>query len=294
MSTKKKSIFSVRLLAALLGVIGIIVSILDRMHSGETLWAASLNLVKGVTTDFVGLAFTVLVIDWLNERNAKRDRKERLIRELSSKDNGFALHALVEITSSDWLADGSLSNNVYNNTNLSNGDLSGAVIDNASLAGANFANAVLDKASLRMSNLANANFHSAFLSEANLSGANLTKADFSAAILHQANFEGAVLWQANLRDAKLIGARWMSADLHSANFSGSIGLTLLDLIVAGQLRGAVMPDGSCYDGRFRLSGDIKNALERGIDLSAAAQMADFYGVSLEAYAAGQRMNPPQD
>ena len=54
-----------------------------------------------------------------------------------------------------------------------------------------------------------------------------------------------------------------------------------------RLTGATIPDGSGYNGRFNLSGDIETALRDHININDAEAMAAFYGVTLEEYVTGQ-------
>jgi hypothetical protein len=55
------------------------------------------------------------------------------------------------------------------------------------------------------------------------------------------------------------------------------------------LAGSIMPDGSQYDGRFNLVGDIQFArfLDLELDVNDPAQMAEFYDVTADQYQRGQ-------
>lgn len=49
-----------------------------------------------------------------------------------------------------------------------------------------------------------------------------------------------------------------------------------------------MPDGTRYDGRYRLAGDLEVAKVDKHDIDDPAAMAQFYKVSLEDYLQGQK------
>lgn len=97
-----------------------------------------------------------------------------------------------------------------------------------------------------------------------------------------------------LKEAKL-----QKADLRKANLRG-LGLYKCDLTGAkieerqlvhlNDLRFTIMKEGTLYDGRYRLKGDLDWASTKfNIDIYNASdkQMADYYGVSVEAYLEGQ-------
>ena len=48
-----------------------------------------------------------------------------------------------------------------------------------------------------------------------------------------------------------------------------------------------MPDGTRYDRRFRLKGDLELDQVLGVDIEDEDQMARRYGVDIEIYRAGQ-------
>jgi len=85
--------------------------------------------------------------------------------------------------------------------------------------------------------------HEAKLWAANLQGAYLGGANLQGAYLGGANLQGASLWS-----AKLHGACLIDANLHRVDI-----LTDTQLATAEGLRGATMPNGSRYDGRFNLN-----------------------------------------
>ena len=48
-----------------------------------------------------------------------------------------------------------------------------------------------------------------------------------------------------------------------------------------------MPDGSRYNGRFNLAGDLADARFLHINIDDAQAMANFYGISIAEYQTGQ-------
>ena len=143
---------------------------------------------------------------------------------------------------------------------LSWADLRDVDLSRTDLSWANLFLARLNRASLHRANLRNADLRS-FLSQSDLSAADLRKADLIGASIV----------------ASLVGADLSSADLTEADVS------VKQLAHASSLRGATMPDGSRYDGRFRLPRDIDLAQSLGIEPVDPEAMADFYAVSLHDY-----------
>ena len=97
--------------------------------------------------------------------------------------------------------------------------------------------------------LTGANLSSANMSRADLSGANLEDADLSEADLSEADLSKADLDNAKLIDANLSGAELSYADLNEAE---GVTKEMLEQH-AGSLRGATMPDGTIYPGRYAAS-----------------------------------------
>lgn len=127
------------------------------------------------------------------------------------------------------------------------------------------------------------------LSSANLQKADLSMADLQGANLSHVNLEGARLFNANLRGCNLDAAILKDALLRGANLQGACNLSDKQLSMTSTMRGAMMPDGSRYDGRFNLPGDLWTIHSWRIDVNDPEAIADFYGVSLDDYLLGQRM-----
>jgi hypothetical protein len=127
------------------------------------------------------------------------------------------------------------------------------------------------------------------LSSANLQKADLSMADLQGANLSHVNLEGARLLKANLRGCNLDAAILKDALLRGANLQGACNLSDEQLSMTSTMRGAMMPDGSRYDGRFNLPGDLYTIHSWRIDANDPEALADFYGVSLDNYLLGQRV-----
>jgi uncharacterized protein YjbI with pentapeptide repeats len=164
--------------------------------------------------------------------------KSELIRKLRNPDNKVVLQAVEELRARGWLEDGSL-----------------------------------EKAALRHVHLQHADLYRADLCEVNLSMADLRWTDLSGADLQGALLCKSDLYQADFSDANLSGA-----NLCRANLQGARNLTETQLANAFRLRGAILPDGSRYDGRYHLAGDLESACSQGVDISDSAALARFYDV----------------
>jgi uncharacterized protein YjbI with pentapeptide repeats len=181
-------------------------------------------------------------------------------------------HPIVSLASAD-LTNAQLQNLVLENANLQHANLQGAQLVGAGLGGfVNRAGVYEDVA-----DLSGADLQEADLSDANLEGTLLTGANLKDADLTRGNLEGADLRvltvrmgiesrqiPADLTRANLTGAYLMDADLSGANLTEAV-LSNVDLTrakvdeeqlsAAYSLTNAVMPDGTLYDGRFKLPAD---------------------------------------
>lgn len=125
---------------------------------------------------------------WIKKLMSAAER-ERLIRQLGSRDHHTSLAALARLREIGWLQDGSLQ---Y--ANLRFADL-------------HFAD--LREADLQFADLRHANLWDADLRGANLSCARLTQADLEQANFERANLRGANLWAAQLHGAIMPdGSKW--------------------------------------------------------------------------------------
>jgi hypothetical protein len=170
-----------------------------------------------------------------------------LIRKMRSPETKLVLEAIAELRARGWLEDGSLR---------------GVMLCHAHLEG---------------SDLYKANLREVDLHQAHLEGSDLGLADLGSAKVTRANLRGANLSQANLD----------GADLFKTDLSDARNVTDEQLKQAKRLCFATMPDGSPYNGRFNLAGDIDLARWGKVDPDDPAAMAYFLGVSLDSYLRGQ-------
>jgi hypothetical protein len=259
----------------------------------------------------IQIALTVLIIDRLYDRLKMRDAKSRLIRDMGSFDKNIARNALETLSEPpdknkrerSWLQDGScvgakLIKAQLAGLPLSEADLRGAELNGANLEGtilisANLGShpihggtkladaclrgAILNNASLQKAEMRRADLQNAQLDGANLAGANLQEAKLQQASLRGCNLSGVQMWHVDLTDADLTNAHIEDSQLRSRHEP-----------IAARLRGAIMPNGERYNGRFNLKGDIELAAQEGVDTTSNEAMAAWYGISLEDYQGGQK------
>ncbi len=105
--------------------------------------------------------------------------------------------------------------------------------------------------------------------------------------LRGSQWQDANFYQTDLRGTDLSNANLLRADLVEVNLDGA---TVKDeqLASCDIMMGAIMPDGTRYNGQFNLPGDFVEAQKRNHDVKSPQSMADWYGVSVEDYLAGQK------
>ncbi len=290
MYSNRRKWISVRTVATTFGVIGLCIGIARGIADGNTFFQATIAFFINASTELFGIAITALVIDWLNKRSEDEYQKERLIREMSSKDHEIVLRAVVDLAARGWLKDGSLDSSILIESNFVSMNLNEVRLRKARLERANMEGCSLGGTDLQGANLTGANLKNSFLQEANFQNANLWKADLSSAVLERVNFENASLWQANLQEAYLSGCNFKGADLRSANLSGTKNVEIHQFRLAHELCGATMPNDDRYNGKLNLTGDLEKAKSRGLNLDHPEDMADYYGVSVIDYVSGQSEN----
>ncbi len=171
-----------------------------------------------------------------------------LKKKLRSWDNKQVLEAVEELRVRGWLSDGSLK-------------------------GIPLCDSHFEGADLLKANLSKVDFH-----RANLQGADLSMADLTGARLARSKLQNANFSQAILKDV----------DFYKANLGGARNLTDGQLSQAKRLFSAIMPDGSTYDGRYNLDGDLEFARWGRVNVDDPEAMANFLGIPLNTYLEGQR------
>jgi uncharacterized protein YjbI with pentapeptide repeats len=212
-------------------------------------------LIGNLVPEAVGIIFTVLILDRLENNRNKAELKNRLLNEVRSPSSGTAVTALDWLRRDNWLDDDTFKGKTMLNVNWEGAYVGDLNLEAALLTRANFKyvfNAAivggveeihpinLQKANLYRANLSNtflrqANLSIADLHEANLSYADLGQANLSYAKLHEANLNYARLHEANLSYAKLHEANLSYADLHEAILtSADLGQANLSYAYLGQ------------------------------------------------------------
>jgi uncharacterized protein YjbI with pentapeptide repeats len=283
-----------------------------------------LDLWSNIGTELAGIVITVLVIDRLNNRRSRRQEKEALILQMGSPSNILAVEAarILRLHEWGWHEDNSLIGKDFRYADLTGARLSWCNLSEARLDNASLAKTDLRYANLRGTDLEEVNLKEALLLGANLENANLDKANLSGASLSGyvpeavnftllsfadmvdyksldsdtsdvVNLRNAKLNRANLEQADLTSVDLTGAELAHANLTGAkVGhfrlFPIERLVGVDRLYQATMPDGSRYDGRLNLKGDIEFAKRTGTNTNDAKAMADWIGVTMEIYLDGQK------
>lgn len=266
---------------AVAGLCGLLIWVLWETHmqdnlgfGGKSLWDWLHLLIVPI-----GLACAVLLSDWLKHKT-DRDFQTWLARieeeNVERRSGQDALVAYLDQMSEHWLGDGlrllrtepTLRTMVSIRTQeaLRKVDRRGKgtilrALGKAGLIEKDDAIVTLRAADLNQAELAEARLSGVDLREASLVGAKLdgailTDANLGGAQMVGAQLVGAKLVNANLREAKLMAARLISAELDGADFAGAdlTAANLRDAIIsdeqrlmAAELSGATMPDGTKYD-----------------------------------------------
>lgn len=179
-----------------------------------------------VATDCISIAITILLIDYLYQRHDDEQLKYRLVWEMGSIDQGFAIRATKELRARNWLYDGTLTNQDLERANLEGADLRNANLSGANLRKANLQGTQLEKANLQNVDLSDAVLYEARLEECNLKGAKASRARLQKAQLYRVNLTnadllGALLRGAELRNSDLSFARLEETDLSQADFTSA-------------------------------------------------------------------------
>lgn len=219
----------------------------------------SKSAFRWLTARNAGIALAVLalvvVVVGVGLSFQRKQQLRRISQQATNPDSAAVREAVEDWRERGWLEDGHLRDASMIGVDLQGVDLSGADLWQVALRGANLAGA-------------------------DLSGANLSRSN-----LHEANLEGADLTGTNLHGTAL----------RSANLAGAQGLTEGQLARTEGLIEATLPDGTRYDGRYRLPADLDWASGQGIEHKEDdAGMAAFYGVPLEVYQGGQEWADTDD
>ena len=176
-------VFALVLLAV--GVVLIGIGWVEGTHASSELTRV---LVEEWTPGFVIDGLLLFAVN----RIIRRNERKRVLAQLGSLSNEFALDAVRLARTEGWLMEGEVRGSDLQRARLANSDLS--------------------EADLTEVNLRYADLRAADLTHAQLVGADLTGANLAGADLRWANLTNAQLGWANLRDTRLQGALTEGAD----------------------------------------------------------------------------------
>lgn len=148
--------------------------------------------------------------------------------------------------------------------------------------------------SLRNRAFLHVHFEGADLMEADLVNVDLHQAHMEYADLSKANMTGAKLVRANLEGANFADTILEGADLFKVNMKGARNLTPAQLKTAKRLIGATTSDGSIYDGRYNLQGDLDFIAWAKVAPGDILHIAELHGVSADTYLRGQELGKMND
>jgi hemoglobin-like flavoprotein len=146
------------------------------------------------TPGFVIDGLLLIVINQVIHMNERR----RIISQVASLSNEFALDAVRRCRDEGWLHNGAMRSKNYDSARLATADLSDAQLHNASFRFADMTSTDLTHADLSGADLTGTNFRDADLRWTNLSGACLAWTDLRGAQLDGAVLEGATWNQASV------------------------------------------------------------------------------------------------
>lgn len=198
----------------------------------------------GIGPEAAGIAVTIIVIDYLNEKREEERQKyeaeqqelhqrkalhDQLLREIGSSDNGLAMRAWRELNARELLQENSLVGIFLNRANLSHSSFSDRDMKESSLYDATFQYAEFYRTDLSKANGMHADFEQAkftaaklieaWLSHCNFKGASFEKADLSRATLVSSDFSNVRSGFAIFTKADVSSSNFNNATLHDVNFN---------------------------------------------------------------------------
>lgn len=180
----------------------------NRVYRVLPAWLSDLS--QGLSTEMIGAFITtfflVIIVSMVQEYQDVAQRKQQLLLQMGSPDNGVAVEAVRQARVLGWL-----NEDLLVNANLAGADLSNANLSEVSLASVNLSGAILVGTDFFGADLSGVDF-----SYANLRNSILVQADMQNAKLYNADLEEAILFGSNLSGTNLI-----SANLENAAFSAA-------------------------------------------------------------------------
>ncbi|MBN1146073.1 MAG: pentapeptide repeat-containing protein [Anaerolineales bacterium] len=187
-----------RLIASLLLAFGL----LGSLASNNILFSTPVlgSFLSDMSPEFTGIGITILIIDAASELLVTQQEKKRLVLQMGSPNNAFAVEAARQLKAQDW---GYNKDRTLHQAHLAHADLSRGDLNDVNLQQANLSSALLRETRLNRANLQQADLSQARLIGAELNGASLVEANLNNALLNNATLVGADLRHASLVQANL-------------------------------------------------------------------------------------------
>jgi len=205
------------------GTVGVVVAVFGffYLHVWQIPSYFLSDFYSNIATTFISITITVLIIDRLNIRRSALEEKKRIIQQMRSPSNEFALEAVRLAQENNWLDDGSLEGAYLVAANLQGTKLLCTNLQGARLQAANLIDAHLTFVNLRGANLELANCQGAMLLGIDLEDASLLTTNLEAAYLSESILDGANLSLANLKYTDLSKASLKGATMVRTNLEGA-------------------------------------------------------------------------
>lgn len=229
------------------------------------------DLPANIFSELFGILITIIVIDLLSKASTEKQRNEELFLQLQSPYSGFALEA---------------ARLLHVKGQLRKGILKKRLIDRADLRKVELPHADLTGTKINLCNFSEANFNGAILANTRI-----YDSIFPATFFHKASFKNSAIFLTTNNNFIFRNCSFRNADFTGLVFWNMINGKMVEeayfqLLAAGSMRGAILPNGSRYDGRFNLEHDSPRTSNGGEKIDVKF-MAEFYGVSEEQYLLGQ-------
>lgn len=224
------------------------------------------ELVLGHFGDWTsGLIIDGVLLLVINQVIHSHERR-RVISQVASLSNEFALDAVRRCREEGWLHDGTMESGRFAKARLATADLS-----EARLSGADLTFADLTGSDLTHSDLRGCDFRGANLSECDLRWSDLSNSDLSWADLRSAQLDGARLEGAITKLTSVDPEHLQVADLEGVVVGGFLTARQVDLVKAGfseLLSGGDAPMVRFYQRLFERAPELKDLFSQDIERQA--------------------------
>lgn len=147
-------------------------------------------LVFDTKAELIGIGITVFVLGNVNQYMEIKADKNRLILQMGSPNNSFAIEAVRQLGHRGWIQDGTLRNANLTEANLNNAQLFDADLRDTILFSASLVKAQLINTNLSGANLVYTDMNGCFIIGSNLSKTNLIGANLSDVV-----FDDKTIWE---------------------------------------------------------------------------------------------------